>query len=174
MAPPTPSPRYPHLPSVPNVLYGPRPNQPPVPFRPASPPIRPGSLASQPDVTASPVVPDPTQSVSSDPTAPVVPASQAMVAAGAVIVPAQPIPVQPAPDFPAVTGTRPRTPSGQNVPVPPPVPVLTSPATRSSSGISKPKQFSQDFVNHGKNLLGVKKKKESKRSISEDPQQKRD
>ena len=105
-----------------------------------------------------------------DPTALVVTASQAMVAAGAVIVPAQPIPVQPAPDFPAVTGTRPRTPSGQNVPVPPPVPVLISPATRSSSGILKPKQLPHDFVTHGKNFLGVNKKK-NKRSISEEPQQ---
>ena len=75
-------------------------------------------MAPQPVVTASPVLPNPNQSVTGDPTAPVVTANQAMMAADAVIVPAQPTPVHHAPDSPAVTGTRPRTPSGRNVPPP--------------------------------------------------------
>ena len=162
MAPPTPSPRYPLLPTVPNALYGPRPSPQPVPFRPVSPPIPHGSLSPQPAVTASPVLPNPNQSVTDDPTATVVTANQAMMAADAVVVPAQPTTVHHAPDSPAVTGTRHRTPSGRNVPPPQPVSVLTSPVTRSQLGILKQKQLSQDFVTHGKFLLGVTKKKNLK------------
>ena len=80
----------------------------------------------------------------------------------------QPTTVHHAPDSPTVTGTRRRTPSGRNVPPAQPVSVLTSPVTRSQMGISKQKQLSQDFVTHGKSiLLGVTKKKKSKRSVSE-------
>ena len=70
----------------------------------------------------------------------------------------------------APTGSRPRTPV---IPYPPPVPTSDY-GTRSTTGKSKPRQFSHDFVTAGKSLVtSVKSKNQKKdskkiRSISED------
>ena len=94
-------------------------------------------------------------------------ASQAVTAAGAVVIPGQAATAPNDPTNPAVTGARQRVPSGNSAQSTDLVPVISSPVTRGQHGISKQKQFSHDFVTHGKKLLGVNKKQKSKRSTSE-------
>ena len=167
VAPPSTSPRYPTLPTVSNALFGPRSSHPPVPSYPAPHNIPHGSLAFQPPVPDPNDLPNYNQSVTDDQIDPAMTAPQAVAAAEAVVYPGQPTTVHNVPDSPTVTGTRQRTPSGNTVQPAHPVSVVSSPVTRGQLGISKQKQFSHDFVTHGKILLGVTKKKKTKRSVSE-------
>ena len=91
---------------------------------------------------------------------PAMTAPQAVATAGAVVIPGQPATAHNVPALPVVTGTRQRVPSGNSAQPADPVPVVSSPVTRGQHGISKQKQFSHDFVTHGK-------KQKSKRSNSE-------
>ena len=167
VAPPSTSPRYPTLPTVSNALFGPRSSHPPVPSYPAPHNIPHGSLAFQPPVPDPNDLPNYNQSVTDDQIDPAMTAPQAVAAAQAVVYPGQPTTVHNVPASPTVTGTRQRTPSGNTVQPAHPVSVVSSPVTRGQLGISKQKQFSHDFVTHGKILLGVTKKKKTKRSVSE-------
>ena len=88
---PSTGPRYPHLPTSSNALFGPRCTQTPLPSFPAPQTIQPDFLATQPLV---PTVPN---------NDPVMTASQAVTAAGAVVIPVQAATAPNDPTNPAVT-----------------------------------------------------------------------
>ena len=121
----------------------------------------------QPPIPNPNDMPNYNQFVTDDRIDPAMTAPQAVTAAGAVVTPGQPTTAHHDPATPIVTGARQQTPSGNSFQPAHPLPVVSSPVTRGQLGMSKQKQFSHDFVTHGKILLGVTKKKKTKRSVSE-------
>ena len=155
-------PKYPQLPSINHSPYGPDPNQ--ISgidlVRSVSPPVRPGTLGPPAAMTVVPVV---TQSLQTLPTT-----VEGLTTPALTL--SQPATNVPIPNNPVNTGTRRKSPTIQP---PPPIPTKDR-VTRSATGNFQPRQYHQELVNVGKNLVTTMKskikKKESKktRSVSED------
>jgi hypothetical protein len=137
--------------------------------RSVSPPIRPGTLGPPATMTVTPVVPQSLQTlpVTVDGlTTPILTLSQP---ATSVPIPSVPVPNFPIANNPVNTGARIKSPT---IPTPPPIPTPDR-VTRSATN-SHPRQYHQELVNAGKNIVtsmkSKNKRKDSKkaRSVSED------